>query len=119
MNKEPIKIPEQFELLGQTIKVIWDNDRMNDKELYGEARYGKNIIILSDKYFVDGKMKRIPQDKINHTFIHELMHFILHNMGSKLDNDENFIDLFSGLLYQFFKSAKYAQDKKQNKEINQ
>ncbi len=108
MRKENIiKIPKQFELLGQTIKVTWDNDKLNNEGLYGLVNCRKNLIQLTNECVIDGERKKMPQDKINATFMHELTHFILHAMNNKLESNEDFVCLFSELLYQFHKTAKY------------
>lgn len=106
MNNE-IKIPKEFELLGRTIKVEWDNDGLNEKELYGQANYRKNVIVISDLCCIDGKMKKLPQDNVNEIYFHELVHFILNGIRHELNDDEKFVGDFSCLLHQAFKTSKY------------
>lgn len=106
MNNE-IKIPKEFELFGRTVKVEWDNDVLNDKELYGQANYRKNVIAITNTCCIDGKMKKLPQDNVNETYFHELVHFILNSMKHELNDDEKFVNDFSGLLHQALKTAKY------------
>lgn len=45
-----------------------------------------------------------------HIFTHELTHAILSAMGHKLNNDEAFVDQFSGLLQQALETAKYPAE---------
>lgn len=102
-----MKIPTEFELFGQTIIVVWDNDMLNDKELYAQANYRANQIDMATECIIDGKRQKLPQDKINAAFCHELIHWILQKMGDKKENDELFVETFANLLYQFIKTAKY------------
>ena len=47
-------------------------------------------------------------EQIN-TFWHELTHAILHDMGSKLEADELFVNAFSNRLHEAVKSAKFDE----------
>lgn len=97
-------IPISYELFGSTWNIIWDNERMNDKQNYGECSYGEKTITLSN---TEGIYK-LSKDKINQTFYHELVHAILDTMHERdLSNNEKFVNTFSELLYQFVKTAKY------------
>ena|ERR1035437_7264784 len=94
-----IEIPNKFKLLGETITVKWSDDILKLR-VYGTAQYEINEIIIQSK--------DMPEDKKEHTFYHELIHHILTIMGeNKLNNNEKFVDMFSGLLHQAIKTAEY------------
>lgn len=46
-----------------------------------------------------------PPTMVRHTFMHELLHAALWSLGSKLTDDEGFVDSLSGALVQVFDSA--------------
>ena len=102
-----MKIPKSFELFGQTIKVVWDNDGLNKAELYAQAVLRDNVIKLSDECIIDGKCQKLQKDKINANFLHEVIHFILSLMEDEKGDDEQFVTRIAELLYQFQKTAKY------------
>ena len=67
------KIPKKFKLFGTTYNVIWDNIRLNDKNIYGLCDYSKSEIVLS----VSEGLKELSEDKIMDTYYHERTHAIL------------------------------------------
>lgn len=101
MNKA---IPSSFELMGTTWTVVWDNEKMNDKQSYGESEYSFNTITMSTLHGA----KPLSDDRIQACFYHELVHAILDTMHEhELSNNETFVNTFGNLLHQAQKSAKY------------
>lgn len=99
-----IKIPKQFDLFGCTWKVEFNNTRCNDLTAYGYCDYTTKTILLSDLELNN----TLTEDLIIQTYIHEIIHAILDSMYEReLSKNEKFVDMFSQLLYQLFKSAKY------------
>ena len=97
-------IPKSFKLFGSTIKVVFDNDRLNELKLYGQCDYGLSKIFLAETQ----ERKELSPDKIKDTFYHEKVHMILDTMGEdKLSSDEKFVDIFSKLLRQSYETAEY------------
>lgn len=92
-----MKIPKSFKLFATTYNVIWDNERMNDKSLYGLCDYSTCTISLAKTYNMD----ELSQDRILDTYYHEKVHAILNAMDeSDLCSNEKFVDVFAKLLRQ-------------------
>lgn len=103
-----IKIPKSFDLLGFKWIVEFNNDRCNDKKVYGECSYGESKILLSTSQVND----KLSDDKINQVFFHELTHAILDCMNERdLSNDEKFVNMFGSLLHQSLKTAQFTHEK--------
>jgi hypothetical protein len=96
-------IPCAFRLGGEPYTVIVDDDYCNDDEVYGEADFTQRVITLCNRY--NGKvLKKSTKEK---TFFHELVHHILDNMGQdELNSNEQFVDDFANLLFEYEKSKK-------------
>jgi hypothetical protein len=89
-------IPTTFILGGLTFKVEFI-ESIDDVGL-GRTKNCLGKIILANKWY--GFV--IPDDGKERTFYHELVHSILEEIGYKeLTNNEQFIDSFSAMLYQF------------------
>jgi hypothetical protein len=70
--------------------------------------YSKNVIEIQKN---NGGITR-PTEMQEHTFLHELTHFILNAMGeSELRGNEKFVDVFSGLLHQALVTMEYDNGK--------
>jgi predicted SprT family Zn-dependent metalloprotease len=97
-----MKIPKKLVLFGETITIKYD-DNLNDREEYiGAAHYKYNEIILQRPNHVFNK------ERIEQTFYHELIHYILHKLGyHKLKTDEKLVDTIGSLLYQAHKTMEY------------
>lgn len=103
-------IPKSIELFGRTVETIDDSTILNVKKLYGEARYGTNVIAISN---LVGD-RPVTDEEIKLTYLHEMMHFILNFTGFQemiLENKkidlEQFVELMSAGIYQYEKSAQY------------
>lgn len=108
-----MKVPEGFTLLGQTISVVFDDEFCAKKNWLGAADYDHNRIVLAQHVLVENKRKKgkvwkkLPKEKIEQTFYHELTHFILHLMNeAKLRDSEKFVDLLGAIMYEFIKTKK-------------
>ena len=106
-----MRIPKQFTLLGQRIIVVFDNELCAKKGWLGCADFDHNRIVLADQILGESKRKKekvwkkLPKEKVEQTFFHELTHFMLHFMNeAKLRDDEKFIDLLGTIQYEFSKS---------------
>jgi len=98
-----LPIPKQFSILGHTINVVIDSKRMDDKNALGYLEPWLNKISLCNQSNGDS----LPQDAIEHTYLHEVTHLILKCMGKDdLYKDEEFVDLFAGLLHQVLITSK-------------
>ncbi|HPQ79380.1 MAG TPA: hypothetical protein PLG47_02940 [Candidatus Dojkabacteria bacterium] len=97
-------IPTSFNLLGHTVNVVFDDKSMDDKNALGCCSPTLNTITLTNKNGID----TLPQDVIEHTYWHEVVHFILKTMGEEeLYKNEKFVDLFAALLHQILKTSNY------------
>lgn len=97
-----IKIPKDFELFGTTIKVKINNEL---SDLDGNVGIFKVVPLIIELQKSNGLH---PQDGVENTFFHELLHAIFHMMGKyELYKDEELIHTMAGLLHQSFKTAKY------------
>lgn len=102
-----MKIPKSFKLFGTTIKVEWDNMRLNDKGKYGESAYSLAKISLADTI----GLEPLSEDVILDTFYHEKVHMILNSMNKDdLSSDEEFVDVFAKLLRQSDSTAVYENN---------
>ena len=96
-------IPKSFQLHGQTIHVVMDDNLGSMQGNRGEVRSGYNEIRLQPAVKGDPQ----PPSKIEQAFLHELVHAILNHMESESENDEKFVNLFANLLHQALSSAEY------------
>jgi len=93
-----MKIPKRFKLFGQTITVEFVD---RDAEVNGLSEYRRNKILLMRQV---GDSKR-TREQIEHTFCHELMHWLLYHAGEDqfdppLHRREYLVDRLAGLLHQ-------------------
>ena len=100
-----MKIKSEFLINGQTVKVIFDDEKMHKEGALGLCYSDQNKIYLSRTTIDDGKKIKLPADKIQSVYIHEVVHYILHTMGEvELSANEKFVETFSSLLHQFLNS---------------
>jgi len=100
-----MKIPDQFTVMGQTVKIVWDDVKCQKGNIYGLTDFDQNVIYYA-KYDLSGKKpKRLPKSKIDQTVCHEVAHYFLHAMGeNKLCYNERFIDLLGSCIYMYITS---------------
>lgn len=99
-----MKIPKSFQLAGKTIKVGFDESLLHKDDCYGVTIYREERIDIQPSC----KNRPITKTKLEQTFCHELIHWILHSMGDHEKNkNEQFVELFSIFLHQALNSMKY------------
>lgn len=84
-------IPKKFKIFGETyiVKQLVKVDKLDS---WGEHEPTGNIIKIK---------KGLNQEQKEQTFLHEVMHCMLTNLGySKLDRDEVFVDRLAKALHQ-------------------
>lgn len=97
-----MKIPKTFELMGTKIEVVEDVDIMQNDDANGMAVYRLDKIKIAPSTPV----YCMTQDKKEHVFLHELMHWIFYKLNKEdLRKDENLVDMIADLLHQAIKSA--------------
>lgn len=105
MNQSKLRIPKEFKLFGTTVKVVFDNNRMNQGNKYGEADYSTQQITLSTTIGV----KPLSEDRIMDCYYHEKVHMILEAMKeTDLSENEKFVDIFAKLWRQADESSVYG-----------
>lgn len=102
-----MQIPKRFKLLGHTIEVMEEPGRYYERNAYGACSYeGKWIKLVppSDSH-------PVTPSSMEHTFLHELIHMCLyHTEQSKLNENEDFVDLMAGLLHQALSTMEYDDE---------
>ena len=99
-----MNIPKKYKLFASTIEIKFNNEKMEDSELFGSHSYTTNIIHLCDEY----NGKKLAEDRILDTFYHEKVHSILRAMmRDELNADEEFVEVFAKLLRQSDETAEY------------
>lgn len=97
-----VKIPKQFELAGQQIKVKVSPCIETDGAV-GLSKFNQNEIRVRTR--LDGE--DISEDVKVQTFWHEAAHFILYVMNEHdLNSNEKFVDNLGHMLYQLDKTRK-------------
>lgn len=92
-----MKIPTQYQLMGQTIKVsVLDADEWDDMTAWGQFNPTTNEI----------RVLRRSAQSTEQTFCHEMVHTILTALCHELNKDEVFVDTFGSLLHQALTTAK-------------
>lgn len=91
-----MKIPQSFKLYGKTIQVELEEDGPFNEARVGAAMFNSHKIKLTPSL----PSFRIPKAEIEETFIHELVHWILHEMQNDLTDNEDFVEGFAKLLHQ-------------------
>jgi predicted SprT family Zn-dependent metalloprotease len=98
-----MKIPKEFKLFGQTIKIKYVDRLVDGEDSTGQARYREGIILIQK----NNKGIHRNKEQVEQTFLHELVHYILQKMGKHdLQNNEEFVDVFAGLLHQALTTMK-------------
>ena len=90
-----------FQILGQTIEVIIDNEYCHKHKCYGQFILFENKIIIATKF----KRKNIWMDYkpeiIDATFYHELIHCLLFFADSKSWLNEKLVEKLGNFLHQY------------------
>lgn len=94
------EIPNEFYIGAQKWTVKFTDELLASDDEFGSCNTVTNTIVL------DGS-KCIPDSRKEATFLHELLHAILNEMGhAELFKDEQFIDTLSTFLHQALTSSK-------------
>lgn len=89
---------KRFKLGGVDWRVVQDSKRMDDLNLLGLCEHWKALITINEDANID---------IVNETIYHEVIHAILRTMNRlELNEDEEFVQSFAALLYQFEKTKK-------------
>lgn len=92
-----MQIPKKFSLFGETYKVR-QVIKVDREDNWGEIDRTKNIIRIK---------KGLNQEQREQTFLHEVLHASLDNLGyEKLSDDEVFVDTLAKALHQILTSGK-------------
>ncbi|QGH72323.1 MAG: BSP peptidase [Podoviridae sp. ctg2L5] len=101
-----MKIPKEFKLVGQTIKVKFESRMAQKDDIQGAAHYRFNELHIQP----NSNGHKRTREQIEETFCHELTHFILNSMEIMRDErvkmDEKFVGLFGSFLHQALSSFK-------------
>lgn len=95
-----MKIPKQV-TVGDSVYVIQEPDRV--ASCHGKIHYDRRVIKIGK----GNTYGAYTDDERSNTFWHELTHAILHDMGSGLAYDEEFVADFSDRLHKAIKTAKF------------
>lgn len=95
-----LEIPRKIQLAGIDIEILIDNAMVARESVIGKCQYPVQRIILDTT--------AAPEDTIKHSYLHELVHYILHIMNHSLKDDEVFVDVFAHLLWQAIKSGEQS-----------
>lgn len=94
---------KSWKMAGKNYRVRYAKDEFGNN--LGQSRSPIGEVLLAKHW--DGK--ELPDDSIEQTFFHELVHCILDEAGTRGEHDESFVQSFAVLLYEFFKTAKYTE----------
>ena len=100
------RIPKRFKLLGHTITVKEEPAGVYENNRYGCTSFEGKWIKLTPR----SASLPVAQSSLEHTFLHELVHMCLyHTEQAKLNENEDFVDCFAGLLHQALTTMEYKK----------
>jgi len=98
-----MKIPKEFQLFGQVIRVEFDHKLNFEENCIGQCRYRENKILLCPST----KDYPISKDQQLQTFFHELVHYMFFLLNeNELRDNEKIVDQLGHLIQQFHKTKK-------------
>ena len=104
MENGEVNIPVSFEILGNKINIVFNDDSLAQNNELGLCDFNHNRILIATNH----KGQKIPDDVAKHTYWHEVAHAMLHHMGeTELRDNEKFVDLLGGMIYQVLKTSVY------------
>ena len=93
-----IKLPKKISMAGFDIAVVPEKMLNTEEQTIGKSLYLEEIIYMDTH--------ECPEDTTKQALMHEMVHWILFIMGRyQLKDDEQFVDMFSHLLYQGMKDV--------------
>lgn len=87
-----MRIPSSFKIAGLTITIEEDNNSLERDGYIGKADFPFQKITLD--------CGLLPRETVEQAFFHEMVHWILYVMSHPNADNEEFVDVFSHLLYQ-------------------
>lgn len=104
-----MKIPKRFKLMGRVINVDYDKKLIHEDDRRGASVFRENRVKLQSS----SKEYPIVKSDLEQSFLHELVHWILYlSEEHKLNHNEKFVEMFSGLLHQALITMEYDNEKK-------
>ena len=98
-----MKIPKEFKLFHQTIKIVFKRNLIDTKQAFGLWNYNKSTIYLQQST----RRNILTKEQIENTFIHEATHAMLNVMGeTKMSTNETFVHTLSSLIQQLIEQTK-------------
>ena len=102
MNK--INIPTEFNIFGQTYKIVFKKKITKSDDLGIHDRDEKLIELKQP-------CKGNDKNNVEETYLHEVIHCILDHLGyDDLSDNEAFVTQVSKALHQILKTSKYAEN---------
>lgn len=102
-----MKIPSTFKVGKRHYKVV--RTPTLSRQAYGRIHFTPGIVLVATHTGHGNPRKDTGKNGTNHTFWHEVTHAILHDMGHKLNADEDFVDGFAQRLNQIIETAKFEE----------
>jgi hypothetical protein len=107
-----MRVPKRFKLFGQTISVeyIEDGDLRLEHNDLGTAELTENWIALRSTW----NGRPLPQDRLEHIFLHELVHFVLDaaeedEFDPPLTDREALVDRIANLPHQAITTSEFDE----------
>jgi hypothetical protein len=100
-----MEIPKTFKIMGYEYSVVYDDKILRLEDLQGQHNPRTLQLLLHPPDEI------LKKQQVEHNFFHELVHAILTAMGEEeINANEQFVDVFAGLLYQALKTSKGNMD---------
>ena len=100
-----MKLAKTFEIISQKIRVQYVDDLVMTHDALGQSRFAQNLILIQ----ANTKTFKVTKESQEHTYYHEMAHFVLYYMGEmELCHNEKFVDLLGNILLQIDKTKKYS-----------
>jgi hypothetical protein len=97
---------KKFILGSHTVNVKYVRDVIDPdtgEKILGLCNPLTNTILVATHF----KGEKLAEDVVMHSLNHETVHYILSLMGeTELNNNENFVDMVGGYIYQYIKTKK-------------
>lgn len=95
-----MQIPNSFSLFGSKYTIVIVDNLKQIESMEGRHNYNLKLIELQAINATQS------EDAQLHALMHEIVHAILTQMSeTDLNENEKFVDIFSGLLHQFIKTS--------------
>jgi hypothetical protein len=111
-----MNIPSKVQLYGKTIKILMEGNAKKmpkGRQCVGYSKYPDNTITVFTK---DSDGNPLCDDNIMETFLHELTHFMLHELNSDDASNELIVDGLANILHQVLPQLEETNAKRNGKE---